>query len=70
MTIGSNYVVDLEDEFFGLANDLIIEVDSQKEFIEKMLEHYNLVSHLSVQNVVDQLAEMWDDMVDHYREIA
>lgn len=54
-----NFAMDMEEEFFGGAQDIVHEFWSYKEFVTKMMEYRDQVSHLSDQYIMECLAEMY-----------
>ena len=62
----SSMILDNEEEFFGVANDVIIECDTVEEFIEIMKPQMDLVAHLD--NVEEQLSAMYHDAWSDMKE--
>lgn len=55
----SSYILDNEEMFYGTADDVKLECDNMDQFLEMMMTQKDLVSHISDDDIVDTLKEIW-----------
>jgi hypothetical protein len=56
----SSYVLDLETEFFEIANNKIGESDSLGQFLASMGQYFNMLTSTQ-DETEDMLGEFWND---------
>lgn len=55
----SSFVIDMEEQFYGGADDVKLECDNMDEYLELMMRYRDQVSHQSDDVVIDTLKEIW-----------
>jgi len=55
----SSFVIDMEEQFYGGADDVKLECDNLDEYLELMIRYRDQVSHQSDDVVIDTLKEIW-----------
>ena len=55
----SDFVIEMEEQFYGGADDVKLECDNINKFIELMMRYRDQVSHQSNEEVIDILKEIW-----------
>lgn len=55
----SSFVIDMEEQFYGGANDVKLECDNLDEYLEIMMRYRDQVSHQSDKVVIETLKEIW-----------
>ena len=55
----SSFVIDMEEQFYGGANDVKLECDNLDEYLEIMMRYRDQVSHQSDNVVIETLKEIW-----------
>jgi len=55
----SSFVIDMEEQFYGGADDVKLECDNLDEYLELMMRYRDQVSHQSDDVVIDTLKEIW-----------
>lgn len=55
----SNYILGNEEMFYGTADDVKLECDNMDQFLEMMMTQKDLVSHISDDDIIDTLKEIW-----------
>ena len=55
----SSFVIDMEEQFYGGADDVKLECDNLDEYLELMMRYRDQVSHQSDNVVIETLKEIW-----------
>ena len=55
----SSFVIDMEEQFYGGANDVKLECDNLDEYLEIMMRYRHQVSHQPDTVVIETLKEIW-----------
>jgi len=55
----SSFVIDMEEQFYGGADDVKLECDNLDEYLEIMMRYRDQVSHQSDNVVIETLKEIW-----------
>lgn len=55
----SSFVMDMEEQFYGGADDVKLECDNLDEYLELMMRYRDQVSHQSDNVVIKTLKEIW-----------
>ncbi len=55
----SSFVMDMEEQFYGGADDVKLECDNLEEYLELMMRYRDQVSHQSDNVVIETLKEIW-----------
>lgn len=55
----SSFVIDMEEQFYGGANDVKLECDNLDEYLEIMMRYRDQVSHQPDTVVIKTLKEIW-----------
>jgi hypothetical protein len=55
----SSFVIDMEEQFYGGADDVKLECDNLDEYLELMMRYRDQVSHQPDHVVIDTLKEIW-----------
>ena len=55
----SSFVIDMEEQFYGGADDVKLECDNLDEYLEIMMRYRDQVSHQSDDVVIETLKEIW-----------
>ena len=55
----SSFVMDMEEQFYGGADDVKLECDNLDEYLELMMRYRDQVSHQSDNVVIETLKEIW-----------
>ena len=55
----SSFVMDMEEQFYGGADDVKLECDNLDEYLELMMRYRDQVSHQSANVVIETLQEIW-----------
>jgi len=59
------WAMDLEDQFFEAASDVILECDSFEEWFDLMKPQMNLVVHMDKEDVFNALTEIWNECLSY-----
>ena len=57
----SSWILDNEEMFYDGAQDVITECESYEEFLGMMKPQLDLVAHLPLEQVLDNLSELWNE---------
>ena len=55
----SSFVIDMEEQFYGGADDVKLECDNLDEYLKIMMRYRDQVSHQSDNVVIETLKEIW-----------
>jgi hypothetical protein len=55
----SSFVIDMEEQFYGGAEDVKLECNNLEEYLELMMRYRDQVSHQLDHVVIETLKEIW-----------
>ena len=65
-----HYAMELEDQFWSIAEDTISEYETFKAWINYLMgDHYDKIMHLNEDNLMEELRDMWQEHWYKYAEM-
>lgn len=61
------WAMDLEEQFFEAAGDVVIECENYKQFIEVMTPQMDMVVHMDKSDVDNILSDIWYEYCESTR---
>ena len=58
--------MDLEDQFFDAAAEVVMECECYEEFFELMKRQIDMVAHMDITEVDSALTEIWNEYWSYY----